>query len=425
MTARQRDAAWEPLDNAAKIFPSISSKRDTKVFCFACELREGVDPALLQRALDETIEDFPIFRSTLRQGFFWHYLKESSQRPLVQLESELPCSNLYDANNPGLLFEVSYYGRRINLEVYHALTDGTGALQFLRALVCRYLYLRHPEGFDAPPTPLHGASFSELAEDSFQKYYTTSSKNKVRSEPVYKLRGVRLPEGRMQIIEGVLPVKAVLAAARERGVTMTVLLTALFLCAVDKNAVLRRKRHPVVAAVPVNLRNYFPSETARNFFCTINVGYHFGRDPGDLESVMASVRRQFEQLLTRENLAKRMNGYSAIEHNALVRVVPLGLKNIILRIAGAIAEHDHTISISNIGKVSMPAGCERYIRLFDVFVSTNILQLCLCSFGEDLTLSFSSAFRNTDVQKDFFRFLTGMGIPVEITTNRPEEEVRP
>lgn len=229
----------------------------------------------------------------------------------------------------------------------------------------------------------------------------------------------------MQIIEGVLPVKAVLAAARERGVTMTVLLTALFLCAVDKNAVLRRKRHPVVAAVPVNLRNYFPSETARNFFCTINVGYHFGRDPGDLESVMASVRRQFEQLLTRENLAKRMNGYSAIEHNALVRVVPLGLKNIILRIAGAIAEHDHTISISNIGKVSMPAGCERYIRLFDVFVSTNILQLCLCSFGEDLTLSFSSAFRNTDVQKDFFRFLTGMGIPVEITTNRPEEEVRP
>ena len=120
-----------------------------------------------------------------------------------------------------------------------------------------------------------------------------------------------------------------------------------------------------------------------------------------------------------------MNGYSALEHNSLVRVVPLGRKNIILRIAGAIAERDHAISISNIGKVSMPAGCEQYIRLFDVFVSTNILQLCLCSFGEDLTLSFSSAFRNTVVQKDFSRSLTEMGIPVEITTNRPEEEVRP
>ena len=425
MRAKQRDAAWEPLDNAAKIFPSISNKRDPKVFRFACELREAVEPELLQQALDAALEDFPIFRSTLREGFFWHYLKESDQRPLVQQECELPCSTIYDANHPGLLFEVTYYGRRINLEVYHALTDGTGALQFLRSLVCRYLYLRHPEGFAEPPAALHGASFSELAEDSFQKYYTAAAQNKVRSGPVYKLRGVRLPEGRMQIVEGVVPVRTVLAAARAQGVTMTVLLTALFLCAVDKNAVLRRKRHPVVVAVPVNLRKYFPSETARNFFCTVNVRYHFGRDPGDLASVMASVSAQFSQLLTRENLARRMNGYSAIEHNALVRVVPLGLKNIILRIAGAIAEGDHTIAVSNVGKVEMPSACAPYIRLFDVFVSTNTLQLCLCSYGENLTLSFSSAFRSTDVQKDFFRALAAMDIPVEVTANRPEEEVKP
>lgn len=42
---------WSRLDNAAKIFPSTSSKQDPKVFRFACELCEPVDPEVLRRAL--------------------------------------------------------------------------------------------------------------------------------------------------------------------------------------------------------------------------------------------------------------------------------------------------------------------------------------------------------------------------------------
>lgn len=40
---------------------------------------------------------------------------------------------------------MSYHKNRINFEVYHALTDGTGAMNFITELVQDYLILAHPE----------------------------------------------------------------------------------------------------------------------------------------------------------------------------------------------------------------------------------------------------------------------------------------
>lgn len=39
------------------------------------------------------------------------------------------------------MFKVSYHSSRINLEVFHSLTDGSGALEFLKAIVFNYLLL--------------------------------------------------------------------------------------------------------------------------------------------------------------------------------------------------------------------------------------------------------------------------------------------
>lgn len=36
---------------------------------------------------------------------------------------------------------MTYYRNRINLEVFHVLTDGTGAMNFLKTLVSNYLAL--------------------------------------------------------------------------------------------------------------------------------------------------------------------------------------------------------------------------------------------------------------------------------------------
>lgn len=413
-------APWSRLDNAAKIFPPTSDREDTKVFRFACELSEEVDPALLQQALDRTVEDFPLYLSVIKKGMFWYYFERSNLRPTVHLECKPPCSPLYDGNRKGLLFEVTCYKRRISLEVYHALSDGTGALQFLRTLVARYLVLRHPERFPEGMPPLdYDASGTQKMDDSFQKYYGGAKRYRKDPAPhAFRLRGEKTEDYRLKVVSGVMSASSVLKVAHSCGATLTVLLAAVLIEAIHGEMPLREEGRPVVLTVPVNLRSYFPSASARNFFGIFNVGYNFKKQPGTFEDILSHVGGYFKRELTAERLALRMNELAALEHNLIARAVPLAFKDVSLRIANRLSERGITAALSNVGRISMPAGMEEYIRLFDVFTSTNRLQLCLCSFGDRLVLSFSSTFAGVDVQRRFFRRLAQLGIDIEITTNQ-------
>ena len=108
------DAKWSRLENAAKIFPSTTSREDTKVFRFTCELTEMVQEAPLQAALEETLEFFPFYRYSLRRGLFWYFYEESREKPVVREEHLPPCSKLYHPDRHGLLFSVTYYRCRIS-----------------------------------------------------------------------------------------------------------------------------------------------------------------------------------------------------------------------------------------------------------------------------------------------------------------------
>ena len=423
---RNKPADWSRLDNAAKIFPPTSNKQDTKVFRFCCQLNEWVDRETLQLATERTLESFPIFRSVLKHGLFWYYLEKTELVPIAEPEYRPPCGPIYDPNSRNLLFEVTCYRDRINLEVYHSLTDGTGALQFLKTLVCNYLAIKYPHTRqDLLPEIEYDASATDRDEDSFSKYYDPHHQAKrTRGRKSAQLKGLRVPEGRIRIIEGIMPVREVLQLAKSYQTTLTVLLTSMMLIAFAEEIPLRKRKRPVVLDVPVNLRNYFHSDTARNFFGVIKVGYNFSEGPGTLEDVIRQVREEFARELTADQLGARMAALSKAEHNYVARVVPLVLKDIILRTADRINEAYMAGSISNIGKIEMPQAAQPYVRRFDVFVSTEKLQACVCSYGSELTVSFTSAFRSTNVQKNFFRQLTAAGIPVEIQSNKMEDDVQ-
>ena len=141
---------WKKLDNAAKIFPSIASAEDPEMFRLSCELSEEIDGEILSAALARSLEDFPQFTDTVRRGVFWYYLERSGIVPEVKKEALPALSPLYgDAG--GLLFSVTYYGRRINLEMFHVLSDGTGGYKFLRRIVINYLNLVHGLPGDSSP----------------------------------------------------------------------------------------------------------------------------------------------------------------------------------------------------------------------------------------------------------------------------------
>lgn len=415
---------WSKLDNAAKIFPANSKKSDTKVFRFSCELYDAVDQTVLKQALDITMEAFPLYLAVIKSGLFWYYFEKSHFKAVVTEENIPPCTTLYDKNNKTLLFRVMYYRKRISFEVYHALADGAGALQFFRTLIFHYINIKYKYALkDKEPVLDIEASKSQKLDDSFQKYCNDEkSFTKRKGIKAYKIRGSKIPEYRISVIEGVIPVDKILPKVKEYKTSLTVFLAAILMRSINEEIPVRQKKKPVVLSIPVNLRNYYVSQTARNFFGVINVDYDFSKGSDSLTEVIDALKKRFKENLTAERLGRRINRLASLEHNYILRVIPLAIKNLILKIAYSIADKSYTSTLSNVGVISVPDDIKPFISSFDIFVSTEKIQACVCSFENTLRISFTSAFVSTEIQRRFFKALTDMNIPVKIESNIVDEE---
>ena len=391
---------WRKLDNAALAFPLVSGKNDTRVFRFYCQLKEKVDGEILQSALDQTMEKYPLFQAVLRKGLFWFYLEHRDIRAVVKQETEPPCSRLYIPDKKSLLFQVTYDKDRINFEVFHALTDGTGAMHFLQELVQNYLILAHPQD-DLPRIEnAEEVTHGDKEEDSFSQYYSSDMpKNKEKKETAVKLKGEKLVHSDMNITEVVFSVKDIHQKARSYGASITVLLTAMMLCSIREEIPKNQQKRPVTLMIPVNLRKYFPSQSMTNFFGWIEVGYTFS-ETTTFEEVVADVKRQFEQELVKDKIAMHMNGYVRIEKNPFVRAVPLEIKKYFLMIGANLGSRSITAVYSNIGIIRLPEEYKEYIQHFGIFASPNSLQICSCSYGDEMVLGFTSS-----IQRNFQRML--------------------
>ena len=420
-------AYWRNLDNAAKVFPATSNKKDTRVFRFYCLLKEEIQEEILQQALNQTLKKYPIFLSVLRKGLFWHYLEKSELRPVVHQEKKSPCSNIYERDKKKLLFEVTYYKNRINFEVFHVLTDGTGATEFLRELVKNYILQAHKEE-NLPDIPLlqEDITIPDQEDDGFKKYYSKDIKaKKEKKKKAYMLKGTKHENAELRVSETTVSVKELLAKAREYGVSMTVFLSAVYLRAIHEEMSKIEERKPVRLMVPVNLRKFFPSSSMLNFFWWIEPEYQFDEMEDSFEAILAFVKNYFQEELTVKKIAENMNQLVALEHHPLLRFAPLDIKNLGINAGAKASAREITAIYSNMSVVKMPEEYVPYIERFGVYTSTPKMELCMCSFQDTITLSFTSRFDTTNIQRNFFRILKEEGIesqqePLQLPEKEPE-----
>ncbi len=412
---------WNKLDNAAKLYPAASTKADTHVFRFSCELYEDVDPEILQAALDETIKFFPVYQYILKRGLFWYYLETTSLLPVVKEEYKPPCNEIYDKNQKTLLYEVTYFSNIINLEMYHVLTDGTGAINFLKNIITKYFSKKYGLGELSID---YDASHTQMADDSFSRY---SGKNnpdikKVKNPKAHKLTGPKYSENRIKIIRGSLPLKKVLETAHEHHSTLTAFLAGCLIQAIHEEMPNHQKKFPVVLSIPVNLRNYFKSESARNFFGIVYTKYDFFEKTAVLDDLLNKINDDFQKELTSEKIKAMINSNNKLEKNVFVRLAPLFFKDFVLKIGYKHTSSRSTATLSNVGIIKIDDKISQYVRSIDVCTGTNRLQVCICSFKDKLSISFTSPFINSDIQRCFFRTLSQFGIDVEISANQIADE---
>ena len=297
--------SWYKVDNVAKVFLATASMRDPRVFRISCTLQEQVDPDTLNEALRRTAQEWPQFQVTLHRGLFWHYFESTDLMPAAQPETKAPCAPLYTPERRNrLIYRVTYFGARINLEMFHAITDGNGGLLYLKSIVRNYLALRHPGELDSVPSP-NSASAGDLAQDSFRNFYGGTRRRKTEKKTkVYRLHGF-LPYDQLQFFEGHLSARQVLDRSHALGVSMTSYLGACFMLAIYHDMPALERSKPISISLPVNLRNYYPSETARNFFNSVYVT-HTLTEADTLETVAPVFDAKLKEVLRPENIRAQM-----------------------------------------------------------------------------------------------------------------------
>ena len=404
---------WYKMDNVAKVFLATCSKRDTRTLRLSCTLKEDVDPEILQKAVLLAIYDRPQFQVRIRRGIFWHYLEDTDIEPVVTEEHDRICPVLYVPAKAMLHYQVTYFGKRINLDMFHALADGTGAMEFLKIIVLHYIQLKHPGRFEETNI-LSGASEDDLSQDSYKQFF--ENKGLVKSESygkAYHPRGIKLPYNQLQFFEIHMPAKQILAKAKELGVSLTSYIAAAWMLAIYGDMPPLRRNMPVTISLPVNLRNYYPSNTSRNFFNNVSVSHVFDKEI-TIEELADEFDAKFKGLITEDNIKAQMDSFETMEYVAPVRPVPLFIKQKVVKYFTARSNRKVSMVLSNMGKQSMPGELNDMVETFTGFCSSNNIFSTIFSFKDDLSLGVASPYMNTGVVKNMVRRLSESGIDIKV-----------
>ena len=416
------DVTWYGLDNAANLFPAISNDRNTNVFRISCELHENIQKSVLQEALNRAMPDFLYFRVAMHRGLFWYYMEEVDQNPLVAQESRRPCERIFYHSQTEPLFRVSYYGRRINLEMFHSISDGGGAVNLLRAIVYQYLVLIHRNDLPEQLPPLDcAAPPSQRVTDSFDYNYDPREKQSHFQAKAYALSGTLLPANSLKFISARIHTSEILKLAKSKGVTVTIYLCALMICSIYSGLMPKRATHqPVAVNVPVDLRGHFPSQTARNYFGVVEVSYNFEGKSVDFEAVLTSVKEQMARQVTAESLARRANYTMSVQRNVFAGITPLFLKNLVLRIAYHRSESATSCAMSNMGRITMPEEFSPYIDAFHCLLNPTLqhrIKATVCSYRDQFVINLTTCIEETTAQQYFLRHLVSQGVDIIVTGN--------
>ncbi len=421
---RGRELKWHKLDNTAKIYPVITNSRLSGVYRISATLLEDIDPQILKNTVNLILPWFEGFQVRLRRGVFWYYFETNKKEPRIMEESAYPCRYIDPYGNNQFLFRISYYHKRINLEVFHALTDGYGAVNFMRELVCQYIRLAYPENFAGQEGPLSDTSFN--MEDSYIKYYKHGKKKGYGGIRAYQLKGEVLPAAMVGIIHGYVKIEEIKRVSKSYGVSITQYLTAALIWSIYKEYLHDQpSRAPIRINLPVNLRSVFPSTTTRNFFAVIFASMSVRKEEYSFEEILAAVREDFIKYLTKEHLSDLISYNVSNEENLLVRMVPLFIKNMGVKLIYEHSSKSFTATVSNCGAIQVEKEYEPYIERFHMIMGASRKQpvkCVVCSFKEELVFTFSSVFADSGLERVFCKRLIQDGIEITIESNGVYDE---
>lgn len=424
---------WVRLDNAAKIYPAARRKNWSNIFRQSVTLTEEVDIKILKSALNVTVMRFPSIAARLRKGAFWYYLEQVENTPEIKEEYSYPLTFMGKEEIRTCAFRVIVYGKRIAVEFFHSLTDGTGALIFLKTLTAEYLTQRYKINIPCTFGVLDRKERpkAEELEDSFLKYAGKVPASR-KDTNAWHMSGRPTKDGFLHLTCFKLSADEVLKKAHEKGVSVTVYLSAVIMKALiclQKEKVPFGRKGPIKLLIPVNLRNLFESKTLRNFAMYVIPELDPRLGEYTFDEICNVVKHKMGAEITAKNMSKVIATNVNDERNPLVRIVPLPIKNLIMKIIfDTVGEIKSCLSFSNLGKVELPEEMKPFVKRMDFILGVQAAAPYNCgalTFGDTLYINFIRNIEDPELERHFFSVLKENGVSATVESNLGAEKNRP
>ena len=397
----------------------------TSVFRVTVSLKEPVKYSAIKEAVAITSKRFPYFSVSLGSGIFWHFLELNGQLPRIQAEEDIPCTAFAVKRKNEPLYRVILKGNRISVEFIHILTDGGGALEYLKCLLYTYLTITGKKIIShgdiiLPDSPVPEEEFEDGYNKFFQKLPPPSRIVKALHLP-YKLNN----RPQLRVVRAEVKVKDILEEARKHKVSVTEYFVSVYFLSLQEIFVSGREkskkriRKVMRIEVPVNMRKLLPSRTMRNFSLFVLPEIDLRLGTYTFEEILRSVHHQLQISADVKQISRSLSSNVSHQKSFIVRIIPLVIKKMaIAYVYRGLASKRWSGVCTNLGLVTLPEDMEDMVDYFEMVApppNPNVkVNAALISFRDKLRISFSNITRSCELERLILKHLSDAGIRVKL-----------
>jgi len=388
-------------------------------------MRELVNVDDLQQALDNIITRFPYYQVKLTRGFLWYKWKATDEKPQVMKELDYPCQYIPIRSGYTFPFRIIANFNQIIIEFNHSLTDGHGALIFLKALVTEYLAI---QGFviadyDDIFRPHQKPSLDEF-EYAYRKHFKIGIPKTEKIYRAFHLPFEREKIGISYVTNGKMDVNDVIKLSREWKVSLTEFIAAVYIDALQDimfefpEKQLRKLKRPLRIMLPLNARYLIPSNTMRNFTAFIAPGVDPRLGEFSFQEIINQVHHHKNLYYNEKFIIQQISNYVGLAINPFIHASPYFLKLLFIKpLYRKAGEALFSAFLTNLGKVKLPLALSEEILDIQLLPMNHPYfksGMGLLTYFDDLNINFVRNIKENIVEEKFFNKLREFGINVEV-----------
>lgn len=381
------------LDDFAKIILPLNNSKFTFMFRISIYLTEEIVPELLQIALNFTIDKYPLFATRLKKYKNKYFFETHRKHYIIEQEDEIPCKPIDLKNEDSQLFRVLYFKNKISLEVFHVLTDGMGAITFLKTLVWEYLKLveKNMVKIENIDDKINISQKEEMV-NPFENISINKKESYFENIKFLKIKGERIKNKPYEIINIKLDSTKLKNISKKYNTTVTGYLTSVMFLANQKAT--NNKKGYTNVYIPINLRPYYPTNSIRNF-CTLCNIYIENEKNVKFSSIVEKVNTQLKNTLVPDKITQLVVNTKKIA--SLSENIPFKINKVTSKITCKVISNNYfTNVLSNLGEIKFTNGISNYVVSMEAFMNISIIAKIACGVITVNNITTFSILKNID-----------------------------